>query len=186
MPLSKNKIYISKRGFCTAWIYFRCSNVCDDAWDCVFPYPRDHYGDVIMGAIVSQITSLTIVYSTVYSDADQRKYQSSASVAFVRGIHRGPAQMASNAENVSIWWRHHDCVQRSIDIISWFCCALFCCGYIINYYRHLVIRVIHFPLLRGCLTGCLIAPVPVLLPHMDQIDQGPISLTRIFSTTGSM
>ena len=43
-----------------------------------------------MGAIESQITSLTIVYSTVYSDADQRKHQSSASSAFVRGIHRGP------------------------------------------------------------------------------------------------
>ena len=42
-----------------------------------------------MGAIASQITSLTIVYSTVYSDADQREYQSSASLAFVRGIHRG-------------------------------------------------------------------------------------------------
>ena len=49
-----------------------------------------HYGDVIMGAIASQITSLTIVYSTVYSDSDQRKHQSSASLAFVRGIHRGP------------------------------------------------------------------------------------------------
>ena len=43
-----------------------------------------------MGAIESQITSLTIVYSTVYSDPDQRKHQSSASLAFVRGIHRGP------------------------------------------------------------------------------------------------
>ena len=41
-----------------------------------------------MGAIASQITSLTIVYSTVYSDADQRKYQSSASLAFEWGIHR--------------------------------------------------------------------------------------------------
>ena len=64
-----------------------------------------------MGAMASLITSLTIVYSTVYSDADQRKHQSFASLAFVRGIHRGPvqfpAQMASNAENVSIWWRHH-------------------------------------------------------------------------------
>ena len=49
-----------------------------------------NYGDVIMGAIASQITSLTIVYSTVYSDADQRKHQSSASLAFVRGIHREP------------------------------------------------------------------------------------------------
>ena len=43
-----------------------------------------------MGAIASQITSLTIVYSTVYSDADERKHQIPASLAFVRGIHRGP------------------------------------------------------------------------------------------------
>ena len=49
-----------------------------------------HYGDVIMGEIASQVTSLTIVYSTFYSDADQRKHQSSASLAFVCGIHRGP------------------------------------------------------------------------------------------------
>ena len=51
---------------------------------------RVHYNDVIMGAIAPQITSLTIVYSIVYSDADQRRHQSSASMAFVRGIHRGP------------------------------------------------------------------------------------------------
>ena len=42
-----------------------------------------------MGTIASQITSLTIVYSTFYSDTDQRKHQSSASLAIVRGIHRG-------------------------------------------------------------------------------------------------
>ena len=53
-------------------------------------YNALHYGDVIMAAITSQITSLTTVYSTVYSDADERKHQSSASLAFVRGIHRGP------------------------------------------------------------------------------------------------
>ena len=63
----------------------------------VWSYPANgmcsnfiHYDDVIMGAIASQITSLAIVYSTVYSDADQRKHQNSASLAFVRGIHRGP------------------------------------------------------------------------------------------------
>ena len=43
-----------------------------------------------MGAMASQITSLAIVYSAVYSDPDQRKHQSSASLAFVRGFHRGP------------------------------------------------------------------------------------------------
>ena len=51
---------------------------------------RMHYNDVIMTTIASQITSLTIVYSTVYSGADQSKHQSSASLAFVWGIHRGP------------------------------------------------------------------------------------------------
>ena len=49
-----------------------------------------HYDDVIMTTMASQITSLTVVNSTVYSDADQRKHQSSASLAFVWGIHRGP------------------------------------------------------------------------------------------------
>ena len=43
-----------------------------------------------MGAMASQITSLTIVYSTVYSGADHRKHQSPVSLAFVRGIHRWP------------------------------------------------------------------------------------------------
>ena len=51
---------------------------------------RIHNSGVIMGTIASQITSLMIVYSTVYSDADQRKHQSSASLTFVRGIHRWP------------------------------------------------------------------------------------------------
>ena len=48
------------------------------------------YSDVIMGAMASQITSLAIVYWTVYSSADQRKHQSSASLAFGRGIHWSP------------------------------------------------------------------------------------------------
>ena len=65
-----------------------------------------HYRDVIMGATVSQITSLMIVYSTVHSGADQRKHQSSASLAICAGNSPAtgefPAQMASNAENVSI------------------------------------------------------------------------------------
>ena len=43
-----------------------------------------------MSAMAYKITSLKILYSTVYSDADQRKHQSSAPVALVRGIHRWP------------------------------------------------------------------------------------------------
>ena len=57
-----------------------------------------HYCDVIMSAMVSQITGISTVCSTVCSGADQRKYQSPASLAFARGI--------CNVENVSIWWRH--------------------------------------------------------------------------------
>ena len=57
---------------------------------CCAQSTSSHYNDVIMGTMASQITSLTIIYSTVYSDADQSKYQSSASLAFVRGIHRWP------------------------------------------------------------------------------------------------
>ena len=46
-----------------------------------------HYGDVMIGTMASKIR---VVYSTIYSGADQRKYQSFASLAFVQGTHRGP------------------------------------------------------------------------------------------------
>ena len=49
-----------------------------------------HYSNVAVGGMASQITSLTIVYSTVYSGVDRRKHQSSASLAYVLGIHRWP------------------------------------------------------------------------------------------------
>ena len=79
-----------------------------------------HYYDVLMGAMASQITSLTIVYSTIYSGADQKK----TSKLHVTVLHVGnspvtgefAAQMASNAENVSIWWRHHD----NVDYFPYF------------------------------------------------------------------
>ena len=82
---------------------------------------EDHYSDVIIGAVASQITSLTIVYSSVYSGADQKKI----SKVLVTGLWVGnspvtgdfPAQMASNAENVQFhdivilivtsWWAWH-------------------------------------------------------------------------------
>ena len=87
---------------------------------CIYMWLYWHYGDVIIGAIASQITSLTIVYSTVYSDADQRKHQSSTSLAFVRGIHRGPrvtalckgngfpSQRTSNAEKLFMSRSRHE------------------------------------------------------------------------------
>ena len=71
-----------------------------------------HYNDVIMSAMASQITSLMIVYSAVYS---RRRSQKTSKLP-VTGLCAGnspvtgefPAQRASNAENVSICWRHHE------------------------------------------------------------------------------
>ena len=57
-------------------------------WPQMSVLESQHYNDVIMGTMASQITSLTIVYSTFYIDL--RKHQSSASLAIVRGIHRWP------------------------------------------------------------------------------------------------
>ena len=50
----------------------------------------EHYGDVILSATASQITSVSMIYWTVSSGTDQRKHQNSVSLAFVRGIHRWP------------------------------------------------------------------------------------------------
>ena len=74
--------------------------------------PVVHYGDVMMGTIASQITSFTIVFSTAYSGADQRKHQSKAPRHWpLCGEFTGdrwiPRTNAGYAENVSIWWRHH-------------------------------------------------------------------------------
>ena len=59
-----------------------------------------------MGTIASQIKTLTILYSTFNSGADQTKHKSSASLAFVWGIRRGPVN--SSHKYMAIWWRHHD------------------------------------------------------------------------------
>ena len=69
-------------------------------------FGNTHYSDVIINTMESHITSLTSVYLTVYKGADHRKHESSASLAFVREIHHWPvnfpAQLASNAEDMSI------------------------------------------------------------------------------------
>ena len=63
-----------------------------------------------MTTIASQITSLTVVYSTVYSGPDQRNIKAPSHWPLCgefTGTGEIPAQRASYAENVSIWWRHH-------------------------------------------------------------------------------
>ena len=99
-------------------------------------YIKIHYCDVIMKTIASQITSLTIVYLTVNSGTDHRKHQSSASLAFVRGIHRRPVNsphkgpvtrkmfpcddviMIANNFTFSITWRCHG---AHLGVLSFSC-----------------------------------------------------------------
>ena len=71
-----------------------------------------------MSAMASQITSVSIVCSTVGSGKDQRKHQSSTSLAFVPVTGEFLAQKVSNAENVSIWWRHR--VTIPLLLSMWF------------------------------------------------------------------
>ena len=76
---------------------------------------QQHYNDVIMGAIASQITSLTIVYSTVYSGADQRKHESSALMACVQGIRRGPVNSPHKWPVTRKMFLFDDVIMNTID-----------------------------------------------------------------------
>ena len=77
-----------------------------------------HYDDVIMAAIASLITSLTIVYSTVYSDVDQRKHQSSASLAFVWGIHRRPVNSPQKWQVTRKMFPFDDVIMFACDYVT--------------------------------------------------------------------
>ena len=77
-----------------------------------------HYHDIIMGTMASQITSPTIVYSTVYSGTDQRKHQSSASLAFVREIHRWPVNSPHKEPVTRIMFPFHDVIMTSFPQIK--------------------------------------------------------------------
>ena len=87
-----------------------------------------HYGDVIMGAIATHITSPTVVYSSDYSDADQRKHQGSASLAFVRGIHRGPVNSPHKWSVTRKMFPFDDVIMRMWNFIYLFCCEKTCSG----------------------------------------------------------
>ena len=71
-----------------------------------------------MCAIASQITSFTIVYSTVYSDADQRQHQSSASLPFVRGIHRGPVNSPHKWPVTRKMFPFDDVIMFTMEVIT--------------------------------------------------------------------
>ena len=106
-----------------------------------------------MTMLASQITSFTVVYSIVYSGVNQRKHQSSASLAFVWEIHRGPVNFPHKWPVTRKMFPFDDVIMKSTCIkpqhnrvqasysvhtraysIShqlnlWFCGAFFCRGY---------------------------------------------------------
>ena len=107
---------ISRSGYCNSFLegypIFTCVAMTLQEWE---SDRKVHYCDVIMGAVASQITNLAIVYSSVSFSHRAKK----TSKLRVTGLCVGnspvtgefPAQMASNAENVSLWWRHHETLQ---------------------------------------------------------------------------
>ena len=92
-----------------------------------------HYDDVIMTMLASQITSLTVVYSIVYSGVNQRKHQSSASLAFVREIHRGPVNFPHKWPVTRKMFPFDDVTMKFILLFTWF--LSFFAGFPAQYYR---------------------------------------------------
>ena len=99
-----------------------CSSI--DRFVCVC-----HYSDGIMSPTASQITGLAIDYSIVYSGNRSKKTSKLCSTGLCAGnspeTGEFPAQMASNAENVSIWWRHH-----GARVCACVCNAFLSCSYL--------------------------------------------------------
>ena len=99
------------------------SDACMHQWtgSSLFLEVVSYYSDVIMSTVASQITGVSI---------DHRKHQSSASLDFVRGIHRWPVdsphKRASNAENIAIWWCHHCPASRTTLVATRFRVAVIC------------------------------------------------------------
>ena len=101
-PIGDAQIRLMSR-YLSAVIAYRCLNL----WTL-------HYDDVIMTMLASQITSLTVVYSIVYSGVNQRKHQSSASLAFVWEIHRGPVNFPHKWPVTRKMFPFDDVIMKSI------------------------------------------------------------------------
>ena len=105
---------------------------------------RNHYSDVIMSAMVSQINGVSSAYSTVCSGVDQRRHQRSAPLAFVRGLHRRPVNsphkepvmrkmfpfddviMQKCGETINplwpnddMWWQRTGIIQTNDGLLYW-------------------------------------------------------------------
>ena len=76
------------------------------------------YSNIFLCVISSQIIGVSIVYSTVYWGADQRKHQSSASLAFVRGIHRWPVNSPHKGLVTRKIFTFDDVIMSNADLIE--------------------------------------------------------------------
>ena len=111
-----------------------------------------NYNDVIIDAIASQITSLTIVFSTVYLDTDQRKHQSSASLAGGRWIPRTNGQQ-----------REKNFLFDDVIMSGVYCAfVLFCFGYILILFGFISVVYPYPPgLFLWHWSNRMLAPIPV-------------------------
>ena len=99
-------------------VWSRLWNISADIFDKHIFTVRYITGPELPISIASQITSLTIVHSSVYSDADQGKHQSSASLAFVRGIHRRPVNSPHKGPVTRKMFPFDDAVMFSVMTVS--------------------------------------------------------------------
>ena len=88
-----------------------------------------HYIDVIVSTMASQITNVSIVYSTVCTGTGQRKYQSSASLAFIRGIHRWPVNSPHKGSVTRKMLPFDDVIKTSWNLIDRCYIEVIICGY---------------------------------------------------------
>ena len=105
----------------------------ENSWPYYVPYKcwiSSHYNDVLMSVMASQITSVSLVYLAVCSGSDQRKHQSSASLAFVRGIHRWPVNSPHKGPVTRKMFPFEDVIMLPITLaaggyppinLAWYC-----------------------------------------------------------------
>ena len=103
----QNKIYIS-----STKLDFKLSSLI-----IVVPY-SSHYSEVTIGAMAPQITGVSSVYSTVCSGTDQRKHQSSASLAFVRRVHRGLVNSPHKGQVTRKMFPFDDVIMECVQVLT--------------------------------------------------------------------
>ena len=120
---------------------------------CLWISPSDsHYNGVIMSAMASKITSLTIAYSGHRPKKTSKLCVTGLCEGNSPGIGEFPAQRANNAENVSIWWRHHGIsfpiwLDLNCHVVSRYVQSLICSAciymYLICTRMHMTCRYFH-------------------------------------------